>query len=125
MCVCVCVCACVRACVVVVVVHIFYVCFAFIFQVVTAICLIIPSDLSLLIDIFIFSSWLFYGWSTVSLLILRYTEPHLHRPYRVSTNPRAGLCGYCYIQICTYMYGTPAHDDIYKITNYLARAFCP
>ncbi|KAK7114156.1 b(0,+)-type amino acid transporter 1-like [Littorina saxatilis] len=48
-----------------------------------AICLIIPSDLGLLIDIFIFSSWLFYGWSTLSLLILRYKEPHLKRPYRV------------------------------------------
>jgi amino acid transporter len=53
-------------------------------QCVLGICLIIPSDLGLLIDIFIFASWLFYGWTTLSLLILRYKEPNLHRPYKVS-----------------------------------------
>ena len=76
--------------------------FFLIFQVVTAICLIIPSDLSLLIDIFIFASWLFYGWSTVSLLILRYTEPNLHRPYRVSTSlDYVVIVIFRYVRICT------------------------
>lgn len=56
---------------------------AIMFTVSLGICLIIPSDLGLLIDIFIFSSWLFYGWTTLALLILRYTQPNLHRPYKV------------------------------------------
>ncbi|XP_076470150.1 b(0,+)-type amino acid transporter 1-like [Babylonia areolata] len=56
---------------------------AIMFTVSLGICLIIPSDLGLLIDIFIFASWLFYGWTTLALLILRYTQPDLHRPYKV------------------------------------------
>ncbi|KAK7481704.1 hypothetical protein BaRGS_00027077 [Batillaria attramentaria] len=56
---------------------------AILFTLSIAICLIIPSDLGILIDIFIFSSWLFYGLTTLSLLVLRYTQPHLKRPYKV------------------------------------------
>ncbi|PVD20377.1 hypothetical protein C0Q70_18531 [Pomacea canaliculata] len=56
---------------------------ATLFTIIIALILIIPGDLGLLIDIFIFASWLFYGWTTLSLLILRYREPNLPRPYKV------------------------------------------
>lgn len=53
-------------------------------QLTVSLCLIIPGDLSTLIDFFSFASWLFYGITTVALLVLRVTEPGTHRPYKVS-----------------------------------------
>ncbi|XP_061198388.1 b(0,+)-type amino acid transporter 1-like isoform X1 [Saccostrea echinata] len=48
-------------------------------------CLIIPGDLSTLIDFFSFSAWISYGFTVLSLLVLRRTEPKTERPYRVPT----------------------------------------
>lgn len=48
-------------------------------------CLIIPGDLSTLIDFFSFSAWIAYGFTVLSLLVLRRTEPKTERPYRVPT----------------------------------------
>ncbi|GFR82606.1 B(0,+)-type amino acid transporter 1 [Elysia marginata] len=56
---------------------------AVMFTTLLSLCLIIPGDLSTLIDFFSFASWLFYGLTTASLLILRVTEPKMHRPYKV------------------------------------------
>ncbi|RUS80092.1 hypothetical protein EGW08_012138 [Elysia chlorotica] len=56
---------------------------AVLFTLMLSLCLIIPGDLSTLIDFFSFASWLFYGLTTASLLILRVTEPNMHRPYKV------------------------------------------
>ncbi|NXB41354.1 S7A13 protein, partial [Eulacestoma nigropectus] len=44
---------------------------------------IIPSDLITLTNYFGFSAWLMIGLTCASLIVLRYREPHLHRPYRV------------------------------------------
>nr|XP_022340838.1 b(0,+)-type amino acid transporter 1-like isoform X1 [Crassostrea virginica] len=48
-------------------------------------CLIIPGDLSALIDFFSFSAWIAYGFTVFSLLVLRRTEPKTQRPFRVPT----------------------------------------
>ncbi|XP_056014964.1 b(0,+)-type amino acid transporter 1-like [Ostrea edulis] len=48
-------------------------------------CLIIPGDLSTLIDFFSFSAWIAYGFTVFSLLVLRRTEPKAERPFRVPT----------------------------------------
>ncbi|XP_035829641.1 b(0,+)-type amino acid transporter 1-like [Aplysia californica] len=53
------------------------------FTMAVSMCLIIPGDLSTLIDFFSFASWLFYGLTTTALLILRVTEPNMERPYKV------------------------------------------
>ncbi|XP_055891323.1 b(0,+)-type amino acid transporter 1-like isoform X1 [Biomphalaria glabrata] len=56
---------------------------AVMFTLIISLCLIIPGDLSSLIDFFSFASWLFYGITTASLLILRVIEPKTPRPYKV------------------------------------------
>ncbi|XP_060557780.1 b(0,+)-type amino acid transporter 1-like [Ruditapes philippinarum] len=48
-----------------------------------AIITLIPGDLSTLIDFYSFSIWLGYGVTILALLVLRYTEPDLKRPYKV------------------------------------------
>ncbi|XP_069585075.1 b(0,+)-type amino acid transporter 1-like isoform X1 [Ranitomeya imitator] len=44
---------------------------------------VIPSDLISLTNYFSFSSWLLVGLTCVSLVVLRYREPNLERPYKV------------------------------------------
>uniref|UniRef100_A0A8D0BPG6 Solute carrier family 7 member 13 n=1 Tax=Salvator merianae TaxID=96440 RepID=A0A8D0BPG6_SALMN len=56
---------------------------AMIFSTVIASICIIPSDLIALTNYFGFSVWLMIGLTCTSLIVLRYQEPHLHRPYKV------------------------------------------
>ncbi|XP_041376052.1 b(0,+)-type amino acid transporter 1-like [Gigantopelta aegis] len=48
-----------------------------------ALLMIIPGDIYSLIDLFSFASWLFYGLTFASLVVLRFTKKHDHRPYKV------------------------------------------
>jgi len=45
--------------------------------------MVIPGDIFTLIDFFSFSAWIFYGLTMASLLILRWRQPDLPRPFRV------------------------------------------
>ncbi|XP_064909973.1 solute carrier family 7 member 13 isoform X2 [Columba livia] len=56
---------------------------AMIFSTMIASIFIIPSDLIMLTNYFGFSAWLMIGLTCTSLIVLRYREPHLHRPYKV------------------------------------------
>ncbi|NWR65480.1 S7A13 protein, partial [Bucorvus abyssinicus] len=56
---------------------------AMIFSTTIASIFIIPSDLITLTNYFGFSAWLMIGLTCASLIVLRYREPHLHRPYKV------------------------------------------
>nr|XP_034981572.1 solute carrier family 7 member 13 [Zootoca vivipara] len=56
---------------------------AMIFSTVVASIFIIPSDLIALTNYFGFSVWLMIGLTCTSLIVLRYREPNLHRPYKV------------------------------------------
>ncbi|XP_008942435.1 PREDICTED: solute carrier family 7 member 13-like [Merops nubicus] len=56
---------------------------AMIFSTTIASIFIIPSDLIMLTNYFGFSAWLMIGLTCASLIVLRYREPHLHRPYKV------------------------------------------
>ncbi|KFV62927.1 Solute carrier family 7 member 13 [Dryobates pubescens] len=56
---------------------------AIIFSTTIASIFIIPSDLITLTNYFGFSAWLMIGLTCASLIVLRYREPHLHRPYKV------------------------------------------
>ncbi|NWW02560.1 S7A13 protein, partial [Oreocharis arfaki] len=56
---------------------------AMIFSTIIASIFIIPSDLITLTNYFGFSAWLMIGLTCSSLIVLRYREPHLHRPYKV------------------------------------------
>ncbi|NXT70482.1 S7A13 protein, partial [Chaetops frenatus] len=56
---------------------------AMIFSTTIASIFIIPSDLITLTNYFGFSAWLMIGLTCTSLIVLRYREPHLHRPYKV------------------------------------------
>ncbi|KAL4234944.1 b(0 +)-type amino acid transporter 1 [Mactra antiquata] len=53
------------------------------FTVIMAICIVLPGDLGALIDFYGFSVWVWYCITIFSLLVLRRTEPNLHRPYKV------------------------------------------
>jgi len=50
--------------------------------------MIIPdaASFSLLIDYFTFASWIFYGLTFLSVIVLRIRKPKWKRPYRVSTS---------------------------------------
>uniref|UniRef100_F6WN12 b(0,+)-type amino acid transporter 1 n=1 Tax=Ciona intestinalis TaxID=7719 RepID=F6WN12_CIOIN len=58
---------------------------ALIFNSFIALIMIIPdaSSFSTLIDYFTFASWIFYGASFLSLIVLRYRKPNWERPYKV------------------------------------------
>ncbi|XP_062836283.1 solute carrier family 7 member 13 isoform X3 [Anolis carolinensis] len=56
---------------------------AMIFSTVIASIFIIPSDLITLTNYLSFSIWLMTGLTCTSLIVLRYREPDLHRPYKV------------------------------------------
>ncbi|NXG75492.1 S7A13 protein, partial [Baryphthengus martii] len=56
---------------------------AMIFSTTIASIFIIPSDLITLTNYFGFSTWLMIGLTCASLIVLRYREPHLCRPYKV------------------------------------------
>ncbi|KFP69717.1 Solute carrier family 7 member 13, partial [Acanthisitta chloris] len=56
---------------------------AMIFSTIIASIFIIPSDLIMLTNYFGFSTWLMIGLTCASLIVLRYREPHLCRPYKV------------------------------------------
>ena len=53
---------------------------------------IIPGNVGSLIDFFSFAVWLFYGGTMVALLVLRFTQPDLKRPYKVMTPKAGGFC---------------------------------
>lgn len=54
-----------------------------IFLCMVAICMILPGKIGSLIDFFSFTAWLFYGGTMLSLIVMRFTKKHLHRPYKV------------------------------------------
>ncbi|KAK6185293.1 hypothetical protein SNE40_007559 [Patella caerulea] len=54
-----------------------------IFTVFVSLLMIIPGDISSLIDLFSFTAWCFYGMTFTSLLVLRYKMKEAHRPYTV------------------------------------------
>uniref|UniRef100_H2ZQ45 b(0,+)-type amino acid transporter 1 n=1 Tax=Ciona savignyi TaxID=51511 RepID=H2ZQ45_CIOSA len=58
---------------------------ALIFNSFIALLMIIPdaSNFSTLVDYFTFASWIFYGATFLSVLVLRYRRPDWERPYRV------------------------------------------
>ncbi|XP_045193258.2 b(0,+)-type amino acid transporter 1-like isoform X2 [Mercenaria mercenaria] len=56
---------------------------AIVFTVIVSMITLIPGDLSTLIDFYSFCIWVGYGATMVALLVLRYKEPTLHRPYKV------------------------------------------
>ncbi|XP_060593089.1 b(0,+)-type amino acid transporter 1-like [Ruditapes philippinarum] len=53
------------------------------FTVIISMITLIPGDISTLIDFYSFCIWIAYGTTVASLLVLRYTEPKLNRPYKV------------------------------------------
>ncbi|GCB70654.1 hypothetical protein scyTo_0008632, partial [Scyliorhinus torazame] len=48
-----------------------------------AIIYIIPADINTLISFFSFASWIFYGLTTLSLIVMRFTRKELKRPVKV------------------------------------------
>ncbi len=56
---------------------------AYVMQFVIASVMALMSDFDILVHIYTFPSWIFYGGSVLTLLILRWREPELNRPYRV------------------------------------------
>ncbi|KAK3101335.1 hypothetical protein FSP39_002815 [Pinctada imbricata] len=47
------------------------------------VCLLIPGDISTLMDFYSFSAWLIYGFSAFTVLFLRFKEPKSERLYKV------------------------------------------
>ncbi|XP_078400538.1 b(0,+)-type amino acid transporter 1 [Cetorhinus maximus] len=56
---------------------------ALIFNGFLSIIYIIPGDINTLINYFSFASWIFYGLTTLSLIVMRFTRKDLKRPVKV------------------------------------------
>ncbi|XP_033855431.1 b(0,+)-type amino acid transporter 1-like [Acipenser ruthenus] len=56
---------------------------AIIFSTMFSIFFLIPSDILMLTNYSSFAEWLMVGLTCISLIVLRYREPNLHRPYKV------------------------------------------
>ncbi len=54
-----------------------------ILQAVIALLMIIPADFDTLVNYLSFTAWTFYAATMVSLLVLRYKRPDVHRPIKV------------------------------------------
>ncbi|XP_064598775.1 b(0,+)-type amino acid transporter 1-like [Liolophura sinensis] len=57
---------------------------ALIFTLITGIIFLIPGDISTLIDFYGFITWIVYGFSALTLLVLRFGRKDLQRPYKVN-----------------------------------------
>ncbi|XP_029646765.1 b(0,+)-type amino acid transporter 1-like isoform X1 [Octopus sinensis] len=54
-----------------------------IFSAIIALIMIIPGEISSLIDFFSFTAWLFYGLAFLSLIVMRFTKKDEPRPFKV------------------------------------------
>ncbi|XP_029657095.2 b(0,+)-type amino acid transporter 1-like [Octopus sinensis] len=54
-----------------------------IFLATMALIMIIPGEISSLIDFFSFTAWLFYGLAFLSLIVMRFTKKNEPRPFKV------------------------------------------
>lgn len=59
-------------------------CPALLFNAVIALLLIIPGNISSLIDFFSFTAWIFYGGAMLALIVMRWTQKDAPRPYKVN-----------------------------------------
>ena len=57
---------------------------AVLFHAVVALGMVLSGSIEGLIDFFSFTVWIFYGASMLALIVLRYREPKLPRPYKVN-----------------------------------------
>nr|XP_002119371.1 b(0,+)-type amino acid transporter 1-like [Ciona intestinalis] len=81
---------------------------ALIFNSFIALLMIIPdaSNFSTLIDYFTFASWIFYGATFLSVIVLRFRKPEWKRPYRVFI----AIPAICFITSC-YLIVAPIIDS--------------
>ncbi|XP_029901600.1 b(0,+)-type amino acid transporter 1 [Myripristis murdjan] len=56
---------------------------ALIFNGILSVFYIIPADINTLINYFSFAQWVFYGLTTLALIVMRFTRKELHRPVKV------------------------------------------
>ncbi|XP_035009751.1 b(0,+)-type amino acid transporter 1 [Hippoglossus stenolepis] len=56
---------------------------ALIFNGFLAIFYIVPADINTLINYFSFAQWMFYGLTSLALIVMRFTRKELHRPLKV------------------------------------------
>ena len=80
---------------------------AYILQAILASALVMMSDFDILVHIYTFPAWIFYGGCVLALLVLRWREPALERPYRVwITTPILFLVA-CILLIASSFYAHP------------------
>uniref|UniRef100_A0A3P8VX95 b(0,+)-type amino acid transporter 1 n=1 Tax=Cynoglossus semilaevis TaxID=244447 RepID=A0A3P8VX95_CYNSE len=60
---------------------------AVIFNGLLAIFYLMPADINSLINYFSFAQWMFYGLTSLGLIVMRFTRKDLHRPVKVSLKP--------------------------------------
>ncbi|XP_060099539.1 solute carrier family 7 member 13 [Heteronotia binoei] len=86
---------------------------AMIFSTIIASIFIIPSDLIALTSYFGFSVWLMIGFTCASLIVLRYREPNLHRPYKVFLPVAYGMVAVSLFLVCAPIVWSPKVQYIY------------
>lgn len=80
---------------------------AYILQALLSCALVLMSDFDILVHIYTFPAWIFYGGCVLALLVLRWREPALERPYRVwITTPVLFLVA-CVLLIASSFYAHP------------------
>ncbi|NXK84764.1 S7A13 protein, partial [Amazona guildingii] len=86
---------------------------AMIFSTTIASIFIIPSDLIMLTNYFGFSAWLMTGLTCASLIVLRYREPHLHRPYKVFLPVPFVMVAMCFFLVLAPIVWSPNLQYVY------------
>ncbi|XP_053100448.1 solute carrier family 7 member 13 isoform X1 [Hemicordylus capensis] len=93
---------------------------AMIFSTVIASIFIIPTDLIALTNFFGFSIWLMIGLTCASLIVLRYREPNLHRPYKVFLPVAFGMVAIALFLVLAPVIWSPTVQYIYASLFMLA-----
>ncbi|XP_053100449.1 solute carrier family 7 member 13 isoform X2 [Hemicordylus capensis] len=81
---------------------------------------IVSSDLIALTNFFGFSIWLMIGLTCASLIVLRYREPNLHRPYKVFLPVAFGMVAIALFLVLAPVIWSPTVQYIYASLFMLA-----
>jgi basic amino acid/polyamine antiporter, APA family len=74
---------------------------------------VFSGSFDMLTDLFVFVTWIFYGFAAAGIFILRKKMPHAERPYRVPGYPWLPLL---FIVFTVFYFGMTVYSDV---SNYL------
>ncbi|KAM4688281.1 solute carrier family 7 member 13-like isoform 1-T1 [Discoglossus pictus] len=84
---------------------------------------VIPSDLLSLTNYFGYASWLLVGLTSTSLIVLRFREPSLPRPYKVFLPIAFGVVAICIFLVLAPIIQSPKIEYVYTLVFMFSSLF--